>query len=120
MANIIWGLVIGLGAGLLSGLFGIGGGIVIVPALILALGFSQHKAQGTSLMALLLPVGLLGVINYFKDKNVDIQAGLAIAAGVFAGAFFGSKFALNLDEVTMRKSFAIFLGIVALYTFFKK
>ena len=120
MVNIIWGIGIGIAAGLLSGLFGIGGGIIIVPALVLALGFSQHKAQGTSLMALLLPVGLLGVMNYFKEKNVDITAGLAIAFGVFVGAFFGSKFAIGLNEVTMRKSFAVFLAVIAVYTFFKK
>lgn len=120
MVNALWGIGIGLIAGILSGLFGIGGGIIIVPALALALGFQQQKAQGTSLVALLLPVGLLGVMTYWKEKQVDVAAGLSIAAGVFVGTLLGSKVAVAIDPVTMRKSFAVFLAVVAVYTFFKK
>ncbi len=120
MVNVLWALGVGVLAGVLSGLFGIGGGIVIVPALALILGFSQQKAQGTSLMALLLPVGLLGVINYWKEKQIDVSVGIALAVGVFAGAHFGSKFALELDEAPLRKTFAVFIIIVGIYTYFKK
>ena len=120
MANAIWSLGIGLLAGILSGLFGIGGGIVIVPALVFILAFPQHKAQGTSLAALLLPVAILGVINYWKEKDVDVNAAVAIAVGVFVGAYFGSKFAINLEPAAMRKVFACFLMAVSIYYFFKK
>ncbi len=120
MGTILIGILTGLVAGVLSGLFGIGGGIVIVPALILALGFSQHKAQGTSLAALLLPVGALGAYKYYQDKNVDINAALAISVGLFAGALAGANIASNLDPITMRKIFSVFLIAMAIYLWFKK
>lgn len=120
MVNVLWSLGIGLVAGVLSGLFGIGGGIIIVPALVFILAFSQHKAQGTSLAALLLPVAILGVMNYWKEKNVEINAALGIAVGLFAGAFIGSKIAMDLDPAMMRKVFACFLMVVSIYYFFKK
>lgn len=112
--------MIGLAAGVLSGVFGIGGGILIVPALGFLLGFSQLKAQGTSLVALLAPVGILALMQYAKKGEVDLKVGLIIAAGFFAGAFFGSKIALNLNEVVMRRSFAGFLVLVAVMLFMKK
>ncbi|MBA4293273.1 permease [bacterium] len=119
MSTIIIGIVTGLAAGVLSGLFGIGGGIVIVPALILALGFSQHKAQGTSLAALLLPVGALGAYKYHQEKNIDINAALALSVGLFAGALAGANIATSLDPVTMRKIFSVFLVLIACYLWFK-
>jgi uncharacterized protein len=120
MGTIVIGLITGLIAGVLSGLFGIGGGIVIVPALILALGFTQHKAQGTSLAALLLPVGALGAYKYYQDKNVDINAALAISVGLFTGALAGANIASGLDPITMRKIFALFLVAMAIYLWTKK
>lgn len=113
-------LLIGLIGGVSGGLFGIGGGIIIVPAAIYILGMSQHKAQGTSLLALLLPVGLLGVANYYKENQIEIVKGLWIALGFFVGAYLGSKFALNLNEVVLRRSFAMFLALVAIQLFFRK
>lgn len=113
-------IVIGLVAGVLGGVFGIGGGILIVPALVFFLGFSQLKAQGTSLVALLAPVGILALIQYYKKGEADMKIGLIIAAGFFLGAFFGSKLALNLNELVMRRSFAGFLVFVAIMLFFKK
>ncbi|HRF60906.1 MAG TPA: sulfite exporter TauE/SafE family protein [Fimbriimonadaceae bacterium] len=117
---IVYCIIIGLAAGVLGGLFGIGGGIIIVPALGLAFGFSQHKAQGTSLVALLAPVGLLALMNYYREGNADLVKGAWIAAAFFVGAFLGSKIALGLDEVMMRRGFALFLVAVAAYMFFKK
>ncbi len=118
--TILGMILIGVVAGVAGGLFGIGGGVIIVPLLVLAFGFTQHKAQGTSLVALLAPVGLLGLMNYWKENNVDLAKGLWIALGFLGGAFFGSKIALGLDPNTMRKSFAIFLVVVGGYMFFRK
>ncbi len=113
-------LLCGLLAGVLGGFFGVGGGIVIVPFLTLAMGFTQHKAQGTSLVALLAPVGLLGLINYYKAGNADLKTGALIALAFFGGAWIGSKFAVGLNEDVMRKAFAVFLVLVGAYTFFRK
>lgn len=113
-------VLIGLFAGVLGGVFGIGGGIVIIPALVAFLGFAQHKAQGTSLVALLLPVGLLGVMNYYRAGNADVKTGLLIGLGFFAGAFAGSKLALGFSDLVMRRSFAAFLVLLGIWLFFRK
>jgi len=84
-------VLIGVGAGVLSGMFGIGGGLVIVPFLAFVVGMQLPLAIGTSLGALLLPVGILGVIEFFKNGNLDIRAALIIAAGLFIGTFFWGK-----------------------------
>lgn len=120
MSTYVFGLVIGVITGIASGLFGIGGGIIIVPALVYFLGYDQHKAQGTSMVTLLLPVGLLSVVNYWKAHHIDLKVGAVAAVGLFCGAFFGSKIALSFDPVLMRKVFSVFLAVVAVYTFFKK
>ncbi len=112
-------LSIGLTAGVLSGLFGIGGGTVIVPALILMTKMTQLKAQGTSLAVLLLPVGLLGVMQYWNTKNVDVRATAILAAGFLIGILGGSKIAIQLDPVLMRRLFAGFLVVVAAQLAFK-
>lgn len=106
-------ILIGLAAGILGGLVGIGGGIVIVPALVYFLGFSQKTAQGTSLGILLLPIGILGVIQYYKQGYVDLKVVLVIAAAFLAGSYFGSRFALSLPQETVKKIFAILLILVA-------
>jgi hypothetical protein len=113
-------LVIGLFAGIASGFFGIGGGIVMVPAMTLLLGFGQQRAQGTSLAALLLPVGILGVLEYHKAGNIDLRVAGLIAAGFLFGVLGGSKIALSLDEVLLRRIFAGFLVLVALQLVLKK
>ena len=118
--EVVIAVVIGLLAGVLGGLFGIGGGILIVPALIYTMGFSQQKAQGTSLVALLAPVGILAVMNYAKSGNVDWKVGGIIAVLFFGGAFVGSKFALAMNEDILRKAFAGFLVLVAIQLFMKK
>ncbi len=106
----------GAAAGVLSGMFGIGGGVIIVPVLALVLGFSQHAANATSLVALLLPVGLLGVLEYFRAGKIgmdNVWFGLLIAVGLFFGALLGAKIATGLSSDMLRKMFAVFLGIVA-------
>ena len=118
--DVAIGLLIGVCAGVLGGMFGIGGGILIVPALTYLLAFSQKKAQGTSLVALLAPVGILGVMNYAKAGNIDWRAGITIALGFIGGAFFGSKVSLSMDENLLRKVFAGFLILVGIQLFFKK
>lgn len=112
-------LLIGLAAGVMSGLFGIGGGIVIGPALILLAGFIPVMATGTSLAALILPVGLLGAFEYYKKGHINIVASLWIALGLFIGAWFGAKLAQNLSGPTLQRSFAVFLVIVAIRVWWK-
>jgi hypothetical protein len=116
----ILALVIGGLAGILGGTFGIGGGILIVPALVVGLGFTQQKAQGTSLVALLAPVGLLALIEYYKRGEADLKIGGLIAIAFLFGALAGSRIALELDEMTMRRAFAVFLVIVAAWLAFGK
>jgi len=118
MANISIAIAIGFAAGILSGLFGVGGGMIIIPALVYILRFNQHLAQGTSLVALLLPVGLLAVIRYYKSGNTDIKTGLLIGLGLFFGAFVGSIFANSLSDDYMRRAFAVFVIIVGVKMFF--
>jgi uncharacterized membrane protein YfcA len=108
-------IIIGLAAGMLSGLVGVGGGIIVVPALIYFLGFTQYQAQGTSLGLLLLPVGILAVLNYYHKGYIDIRViGIMAVAFVFGG-WFGSRLAVSIPELTVRRIFAVLL----FYTAFK-
>ena len=102
-------VAIGLSAGLLSGLFGIGGGIIIVPLLLLVTKMEPTTATGTSLMALLLPVGALAVWEYHKNGHVDVGGGLLIALGLFVGAYFGARVGLSLNPTTTKRVFAVVL-----------
>lgn len=111
-------LLIGLVAGTLSGLVGIGGGIVIVPALIYFLAFSQKMAQGTSLAILLLPIGLLGVIQFYKQGYIDIRVAAIISVAFFFGSYFGSRIALSLSQETLKKFFAVFMMVIAIKMIF--
>jgi uncharacterized membrane protein YfcA len=105
-------LVIGLGAGVLAGLFGIGGGIIIVPALILWAKFPAATATGTSLAALPLGV-LLGAYEYWRNGHVNIQSSLLVAAGLFVGAWLGARLATQLPPLVLKRLFAVFLVVVA-------
>jgi uncharacterized membrane protein YfcA len=102
-------VLIGLAAGMLSGLVGVGGGIIVVPALVFFLGFSQQQAQGTSLGLLLLPVGILAVLNYYNKGHIDIRVVGIMAAAFIIGGWLGSRWALALPEATVKKIFAIIL-----------
>lgn len=107
---------IGLSAGFASGLFGIGGGVIIVPALIYLLGFSQHRATGTSLVILLPPVGLGAVLEYYRNGNVDWRAALIVAGTVFIGAWAGAYCANKLAGPVLRLMFGIFVVFLGIYT----
>jgi uncharacterized protein len=117
MGPALIALVLGLVAGVLSGVFGIGGGVVIVPGLVLLLGFGQKTATGTSLLALILPVGALALWSYARAGHVDVRAGLLIAAGVFVGSLFGARFALGQSEALLRRLFAVLLLALAVRLF---
>lgn len=107
-------LIIGFGSGALSGLVGVGGGIIIVPALVYFLTFSQKEAQGTSLGILLLPVGILGVLQYYKQGQIDLRVVIIVSIGFLVGNFFGSKLSLSLSDTTLKKIFALVLVIIAI------
>ena len=113
--TIVFLIIVGLAAGVLSGLVGVGGGIIIVPALVLILGFSQHEAQGTSLGLLLLPVGILAVINYYQKGYIDLKVVAIMSIAFVLGGWMGSKLALTMSQDMVRKVFAIIL----FYTAFK-
>jgi uncharacterized membrane protein YfcA len=120
MTEIILLILIGLSAGILSGMVGIGGGIVLVPALVMVLHFSQHQAQGTVLAMLMMPVVALGVMNYYKQGHVDFKVALLLAVGFTAGAFFGSKLAIIVPEYGLKKAFGVLMLIVAIKMIFWK
>ncbi|HZH42348.1 MAG TPA: sulfite exporter TauE/SafE family protein [Gemmatimonadales bacterium] len=105
--------IIGLVAGVVSGLFGIGGAILIVPALVLIVKLDQHTANGTSLAALLLPVGFLGALQYYRQGKINIPYALIIAAGLFLGAYVGARLAVGLPDTTLRKAFGGLLFVVS-------
>jgi len=111
-------VLIGIAAGMLSGLIGVGGGIIIVPSLIYFLSFSQKSAQGTSLGLLLLPAGILAVIQYYKQGYVDIKMVGILAIGFLAGGYFGSKIAISLPQETVKKIFAIVLLLIGVRMLF--
>jgi len=111
-------LAIGLFSGMLGGMVGIGGGIVIVPALIYFLGFSQLNAQGTSLALIMFPVGVLGVINYYKQGHIDFNIVFILAIGFVVGSFLGSKFAMNIPQALVKKFFAMLMIVIAMKMLF--
>ena len=111
-------LAIGLAAGVLSGLFGIGGGVVIVPALILITQMKPEMATGTSLASLLLPVGALGAWHYYRHGFVEIAPAAWIAAGLVVGAWLGANVALRLSSQDLQRAFAIFLVCIAGYLWY--
>jgi uncharacterized membrane protein YfcA len=113
-------VLIGLVAGTLSGLIGIGGAIIIIPSLILFLGMNQYDAQGTSLATMLLPIGLLAALNYYKEGALNIKYAVIIAVAFFVGGWLGSKIALDIPQTVLRKVFAITLLVIAVKMFLGK
>ncbi len=111
-------LLVGLLAGVLSGMVGVGGGLIIVPALVFILGYSQLQAQGTSLGVLLLPAGLLAVINYYQKGYVDLKVVLILAAGFLVGGWLGSKISLSMPETIVKKIFAAFMILAGIKMLF--
>jgi uncharacterized protein len=110
-------LIGGLG-GVAAGLFGLGGGVVVVPALIYWAGFSQHQANGTSLAVLLPPIGLAAVLEYYRHGNVDLPAAALIAASLFVGAWGGALIANRMREEYLRLSFGVFVCVLGAYLVF--
>jgi uncharacterized protein len=120
MVDIIIYIIIGIAAGTLSGLFGIGGGIIIIPGLVFLKGFTQLKAQGTSLIAMLPPVGILAFLQYYKKGNTDLYAGIIICIAMVISAKFGGQLANILPMNIMKKAFGVFVILVGIKTFFGK
>lgn len=106
-------VVIGILAGILSGFVGVGGGVIIVPALVYALSMSQHEAQGTSLFILLLPVGILAVNNYWKTGNINWKFGLIVAVTFVLGGYIGSKIALRISPAIVKLIFGVIMAYVS-------
>lgn len=115
-------LALGLLAGAVGGFAGVGGGIIIIPALVLLFGYDQLRAQGTSLTVLLMPVALLSALQYWRNPelHIDWRAAVVIGLGVLIGGLFGGKLANFLDPVVVRKCFAVLIGCACVYLFFKK
>ena len=118
MQTVLIIILVGIAAGILGGLVGVGGGIIIVPSLVYFIGFSQKTAQGTSLGLIMLPVGILGVLQYYKQGHVDFKVVGILAVGFLVGSFFGSKIALSLPQETVKKVFAILMIAIAIKMLF--
>ncbi len=112
-------ILVGLMAGLMSGFVGIGGGVIIVPALIYFLHLNQMQAQGVTLAVLVMPVGILGVMNYYKAGNVNFNFAFLIAIGFVVGSYFGSKYALKLPEYKVKFLFALLMLYMAITMLWK-
>ncbi|MFH2138310.1 MAG: sulfite exporter TauE/SafE family protein [Candidatus Omnitrophota bacterium] len=111
--NLLY-LAVGLAAGIFGGFFGIGGAVVIVPALIWICGFSQHMAQGTTLAAMIPPIGLLAAMHYYRHGNVKISVAIFIALGFFIGGYFGAVLVEKVPDVMLKRLFGCFLLFVAI------
>lgn len=120
MVKILLYLSLGLFAGTISGIVGIGGGVIIVPALIFLFGFTQHMAQGTTLALLIPPIGLLAAYTYYKNGYVDLKVGSLICISFFIGGLFGSKIAVGLPNEFLQKVFGAVMMIIGMYMFLKK
>jgi uncharacterized protein len=118
--SLILYIALGLIAGIISGLLGIGGGIIVIPALVYIFKMTQHQAQGTTLAFLVLPIGLLAAIVYYKQGYVDIKAAMFICIGFFIGGLFGAKMAIGISDIVLRKVFAVALLLISVKMFFSK
>jgi uncharacterized membrane protein YfcA len=118
--NIVLYLLLGLVAGIFSGLFGLGGGIIIIPAMVFLFGMSQHQAQGTTLALMVPPIGLLAAWAYYKQGFVDLKVAGFICLGFFVGGLLGAKFAVEIPEPILKKVFGVvMLGVSLKMIFFK-
>jgi len=114
MQGVLTFVVLGLAAGVLSGLMGLGGGVIIIPALVYIFGFEQHRASGTTLALMIPPIGILAALEYYRKGFVDVKAAICICAGFVIGGMIGARFATSLPAVTLQRVFGIFLLIVAM------
>lgn len=120
MNDLILLVITGLIAGMFGGMFGIGGGVIVIPALIFVLGMTQHQAQGTSTAFMLLPVGLLAFINYYKAGHINIKYAAILAIAFFVGSYFGSKLAINISDTILKKVFSVFIILIGFKMLFGK
>ncbi len=120
MKVLIGGTLIGITAGILAGMVGVGGGIVIVPALVYLFGMDQHMAQGTSLAVLLPPTGLFAFMRYYHAGHVDLKMAGLIIVGLLIGGWFGGGWAQQVSGPALRKGFAVFMVLAGVRMFFQK
>ena len=113
-------IVIGFLAGILSGFMGVGGGVVMIPLMMLLLGYSQHQAQGTSLAVLAVPVTFLAAYNYYQEGYVNWRYAIVIALAFVVGGFLGSKWAVQINQALLKKIFGVVLLVAAIKLFFSK
>ena len=113
-------IIIGFFAGVFGGALGLGGGIIIVPALVFILGFQQHEAQGTSLAVLLFPIGILAVINYAKNGYVNYKFAIILIVAFIIGSYLGSVISVHLPDKILKKVFGIFILLISLKMIFNK
>ena len=106
-------IIIGLLSGMLAGVFGVGGAILVIPALVFILGLSQHQAQGTSLAFMIPPIGILAAWNYWKEGYVNWKFALVLSLTFVVGAYLGSVFSLNISDRLLRRLFGVLLLFVA-------
>jgi uncharacterized membrane protein YfcA len=113
-------IVIGVVTGITAGMLGIGGAIIMIPALVFFLGFSQQMAQGTSLAVMLPPIGIIAAYNYYKAGQVNLKFAMIVAVAFIVGSYFGSKLALNIPQSLLKKIFGVLLLLVAAKMLFSK
>jgi len=114
LSTILILIIIGLAAGMLSGMAGVGGGVIVIPALVFALGMTQFEAQGTSLALMVPPIGIIAAYNYYQDGYVNWKYALILALFFVIGSYLGSKFILNLPQEIVKKGFAVFIIIIGI------
>lgn len=119
MTQVLY-VILGIAAGTLSGMLGIGGGIVLIPALVFIFGLTQHQAQGTTLALMVPPIGLLAALRYYQSGNVKLGMAGFICIGFFVGGLIGAGLVQNISEPLLKKGFAVFLLFVSLRMFFAK
>jgi uncharacterized membrane protein YfcA len=120
LTTLILLALIGLAAGILSGVAGVGGGVIVIPAMIFLLGMSQFEAQGTSLAMMIPPIGILAAWNYYKDGFINWKYALILAIFFVIGGWLGSKFILNIPQNIVKKGFAVFILLIAVKMLFSK
>ncbi len=120
MQDIILLIIIGITAGFVAGSMGVGGGIIIVPALVFFYGMTQHQAQGTSLAVLLFPIGILAAMNYYKKGYVNVKFAIILILAFIIGSYFGSLIAVNLPAKTLKKIFGLLMLFAGIRMIFQK
>jgi hypothetical protein len=118
--NTFFSILIGFVTGAFSGFFGIGGAVILIPAFIYIFKFSQHMAQGTTLAALLLPVGILAVLKYYKAGNINIKVAAFVALGFIIGGLIGASLVQSVPNLILKRLFACLLLFISIYMFFGK